>query len=319
MPDTPSTPSNVAREALLDTSISPEDVARKIVTACREAVEAAQSTHASHSYEVDTDGLEGFLWSIWDRVVATAEQDLSSHDRLVAILIAVRATGAIGCEGWQVWGKPFRWVDLPILGASIAESEHCGLCSTDETGTAILSSDESRGVPFLVGDPPTESAESQGWARARSRWLNLNTFTARLWLSAIMDRSQWALLCQAKWLELYALPPDSRLAAGSSLPPELGMETAAIWLRLAGRLMYTCREIFGPRGNPEWDEDRRGLPGRTAGRWDGVDGYHPDRWLHWRGILQDIANGHEYRPTMAEAAKTALEAMDEVERQHRTL
>ncbi|KAI0668498.1 hypothetical protein C8Q78DRAFT_1047448 [Trametes maxima] len=321
MPDPLSASYDVAREALLDTSLSPEDVASKIVTACREAVEVAPPTAPIQHFESDTNGLELFLWrwSIWDRVVAIAEQDPSSHDRLVAIITAVRATDTIGCEGWQVWREPFSWAELPILGASITESEHWGLCSTDESGTTILSSDETRGRPFLAGDPPTASAESQGWARARRRWLNLNIFTAHLWLAGIMDKSRWALLWQSKGLELYALPPDSRPVDENSLPPELGMETAALWLRLTGGLMYTCRDIFGPRGNPEWDPERHGLPGRSEGMWDGVDGYHPDRWLHWKTILQDIANGHGYRPTMVEAARTALEAMGEVERQHRTL
>ena len=96
--------------------------------------------------------------------------------------------------------------------------------------------------------------------------------------------------------------PTANVETG--VPQEVEIEVAAIWVKVAGAKMYACTEILGPKGNPNW-EANQGAPGKSGGTWDGVDGYHPDRWAHWKQIFSEVAQGN-WRANVAEAAQASV-------------
>ena len=123
-----------------------------------------------------------------------------------------------------------------------------------------------------------------------------------------MDEAWMAIAAMRDHLEPFSLDPTpegrrrkrSRISNGE--PPELFLETAGVWLRVAGAQMLACRELFGPKGNPDWTGSE-GQPGQTyGGTWDGVDGYHPDRWEHWKGILRAVEQ-QEWRECVIKSVK----------------
>jgi hypothetical protein len=139
-------------------------------------------------------------------------------------------------------------------------------------------------------------------ATARTRWLSLHTFLARLWA----ERGVSSLALNALWAARDGLeyPADSPGRPGSEAlgPRALRIETAAIWLSIAGREMYASREIWGPRGNEDWPENA-GKPGRGGELWDGVDGYDPARWAVWKGSLEGIVKEQDLSENVRTVAK----------------
>ncbi|KAL7283042.1 hypothetical protein ACG7TL_002466 [Trametes sanguinea] len=293
-----------ANAAMRDPSISPEEVASLFLAHSRKAVaEAAKDGSTSTSRDDDTPGLELFLWDLWYLLIDIASEDPSLHDRLASILKAVMAKGKEGFEGWRLWNEDIDWANLPLFGPTVREY-HNGTARpdvVDGTGHIIMPPYPPEVLAALAGDPPTDSPLSRAAARARTKWLNQNAFTARLWTLDIMDWATYGISTMRMELEPYSLPPERRSLDEASLPQELRIENAAVWIRVAGKKMYESHEILGPKGNPEWDS-KRGAPGSSGGTWDGVDGYHPDRWAHWKNIFKKISEG-EGRQDMLDAAK----------------
>ena len=178
-------------------------------------------------------------------------------------------------------------------------------------------------------DAPIPHDEAFAIAETRSRWLNFNAFFALVWARDVWNGAFFALTTMRMQLEPFSLGSPPKLEEVSE-PPELCLEVAALWLRVAGACMYACKEIMGPRGNPNWDP-RRGCPGASGGTWDGVDGYDLARWAHWKGILKAAAEA-EWGESVIEAvnvscavltesfeafdprSQSAIEAMETVER-----
>lgn len=154
----------------------------------------------------------------------------------------------------------------------------------------------------LSGDPPVDSVASRAGARARRNWLNMNAFLARLWTMDVLDCTWVGISTMRMSLEPHSMPVYVHDPQTSRPTVELQIETAAVWIRVAGKRMFECREILGPKGNPDWSVDQQGRPGSSGGTWDGVDGYHPDRWQHWKGIFLDLSQGH-WRSNVIDAAK----------------
>ena len=163
---------------------------------------------------------------------------------------------------------------------------------------------------LLSGDPPSDDPVQQAYANARKKWLNMNAFLAKLWALDIIDEHIYGISTMSMCIEPLPLSfssgPSTSDIEGREVdePQELCIEVAAIWVTIAGAKMYACKEILGPKGNPKWEDDR-GRPGGSGGTWDGVDGYHPDRWAHWKGIFQEIASG-TWRENVIQAAKVSI-------------
>lgn len=161
---------------------------------------------------------------------------------------------------------------------------------------------------LLAGDAPTDDdTETRGLVTARAHWLNTNTFLARLWALDVQDEAFFGIACMRMGLEpltLSSTREPTSVQGTTDEPQELEIEVAATWLRIAGAKMYACREIMGPNGNSDWEMDR-GCPGGSGGTWGGVDGYHPNRWNHWKGILREVAMGR-WRSNVIEAAQVSV-------------
>lgn len=165
--------------------------------------------------------------------------------------------------------------------------------------------DEKLGKSILAGETPPDTLEGRGWARARTRWLNYNTFCARRWVLDAVEDPHWAMVMVTGYLEPLSLPEHvwrRSKPSYATFPCELEMETGMIWLRVAGARMFACRKV--------WDRDTKIItsPGKSGGTWTGVVGYHPDRWAHWKDILRALVEGEkgEWRTNVMEAAKVSF-------------
>jgi hypothetical protein len=145
---------------------------------------------------------------------------------------------------------------------------------------------------YCGDEPDPADEELVGLARDRVRWLHLNQFYALLWAADTVDLSVYGIWAARAGLE----GEEDRL-----VPEALSVEAACAWFILAGHFMHPSREIYGPRGNPEWYE--WSAPGRGGPLWDGVDRYHPDRWDIWKRQLNTFAMRSTERPHAIEAAK----------------
>ncbi|KAI8999024.1 hypothetical protein BD414DRAFT_142013 [Trametes punicea] len=295
-----------------DPTVSPANVASLVVALCRKATEEAVSEPSLYGAD-DTPGLELFLWAVWYGLLDIAMEDPSSHDRLADILSAIKAKGKEGCEALHIWGYDMDWAQLTLFGAALREYMN-GPSVLGGSSYGFAPPYPAEVVAALAGDPPTDSPLSRAAAAARVHWLNLNAFVARLWELDVVEAAFYGIGTMRMELEPYSLPPERRPPSETCNPQELDVENAAVWVRIAGRRMFECREIMGPKGNPDWDR-QRGAPGSSGGTWDGVDGYHPDRWAHWKATFKQISE-REGRENMIEAAQAAVEAMEQVERDH---
>ncbi|KAI0747625.1 hypothetical protein C8Q80DRAFT_687522 [Daedaleopsis nitida] len=305
---------DAAIAAVQDSTISPHAVSSTILKECRKAVDAAPEGRKVDR-DGDTPGLSSFLWSFWSNYFSLIKDDNSSHERFLQILIALKRQKSSGCQGWQIWGEGMDWSDLPLFGP-VSREEFNGPFPRTKDGRE-LSFSNPQGRDILAGASSLDDPDSRAYASIRTGWLNLNTFLARVWALDIQDESLFAMFLMRDNIETLTLTsttePMPVSDGNESEPQELKIEAAAAWIRYAGARMFACREIMGPKGNPDWPASH-GHPGASGGTWDGVDGYHSDRWAHWKGIFADIADG-KWRKNVREAAQAAVEAMNEFERE----
>ncbi|KAM5533413.1 hypothetical protein V8D89_012963 [Ganoderma adspersum] len=311
--------------AISDNSLSVEQAADEIAKQCKQSMDSesvpkradshgALASVAANDESHPTD-VEKFLWPLWTDVLNLARDDASTHDRIAHVIAALNAKGAEGCEGWSVWGSKTDWSQLPLLGPVSREEMNGPQPFVKGIGCLDLTTPKAHAL--LSGDAPTDDEpETRAVVDIRKHWLNTNAFLARLWALDVQDEAFFGIACMRMNLEPLTLSSTHEPTAGQGSvfePQELQIEVAASWLRIAGAKMYACREIMGPKGNPDWEKNR-GCPGGSGGTWDGVDGYHLDRWTHWKGILREVAEG-SWRSNVIEAAQAALEAMEKVERE----
>ncbi|KAI0831764.1 hypothetical protein BC628DRAFT_1311072 [Trametes gibbosa] len=322
-------PIDLAKAALHDKTLSPHAVAFKIVIQCRRTAQLAEcdatiSGLASVAYPDDTPGIQEFLESVWVTLLDIASEDPSSHLRLAEIIAEVQASGKEEADAWFLWHKPFDWADLPMWGLTNAEMMHWAtLTPVDDERQVLRETDDALATSILSGDTPAEdTVETRAWARGRKHWLNYNAFRAKLYALGVYEDTHWPIVLVRDYIEPLSLPEEVWRAYELGIPTyphELGMETAMTWLRVAGAQIFACDKIFGPKGNRTgWNPRTLGAPGISGGTWNGVDGYHPDRWRHWKDILKAIVKGEKgaWRPNVIEAAKLTVEAMDKVEEVH---
>ncbi|EIW60789.1 uncharacterized protein TRAVEDRAFT_165863 [Trametes versicolor FP-101664 SS1] len=292
--------------ALQDSTLSPEQIADRIVSLCRRAVRESPETPQGDD-NTDSPGLETFLWQVWGALITLAEEDSSYHDRLASILCEIKSRGR---EDWALWDTPFDWANLPVFGFCARENMN-GPQPDGQNGRTVARDPEY--LAALSGAPPVDSAASRTGAHARLKWLNMNAFLARLWVLDVWDCAFYGISTMRMSLEPHSLPSDSSQSHVGQPSVELDLEVAALWVRVAGKRMFECREILGPKGNLDWPPNR-GCPGGSGGTWDGVDGYHPERWQHWKAIFRDISQG-QWRRNVIDAAKAAVEVMEQIEQE----
>jgi len=99
------------------------------------------------------------------------------------------------------------------------------------------------------------------------RWIDLNHFLARLYAGSVWDFGLYGL-----WSMRAALEGGGDDSLG---PEPLRIEIAAIWIAIAGELMFKSREKYGGAG--------KGGP-----LWSGAEGYSPERWTFWKEIFEKL-------------------------------
>ncbi|RDX52707.1 hypothetical protein OH76DRAFT_1399963 [Lentinus brumalis] len=300
-----------ALAAVEDHLLSPEEIATTVVAQCNQCI-ASSTGNADVTQEGDTPGLEGLLWSFWSGLLNIAEDDASMHDRLARILAALKTKDSQGCAGWIIWGEGSHWGELPLFGPVSREGMNGPNAFLQ--GEGFLDKSTPRAHAVLCGDLPTKDPVERMFSQSRKEWLNINAFLAKLWALDIVDEHFFGITTMRMFLEPLSVQSNKgpTVDVDRDDPQELQIEVAAIWIKIAGAKMYRCRKILGPKGNPDWKANQ-GASGASGGTWDGADGYHPDRWAHWKQIFSEVAQGN-WRKNVTEAAQAAVDAMEKFER-----
>ncbi|TFK88774.1 hypothetical protein K466DRAFT_575178 [Polyporus arcularius HHB13444] len=294
-----------ALAAVKDHLLSPEETATKVVAQCNQCI-AGSIDNVDVTQEGDTPGLEEFLWSFWSGFLNIAEDDASMHDRLARILAALKAKESQGCDGWIIWGEDSHWGELPLFGPVSREAMNGW--NTFLQGKGFLDKSTPRVHAVLCRDLPANDPVERMFSQSRKEWLNINAFLAKLWALDIVDEHFFGIATMRMCLEPLSVQSTERPTAdvgGHDPLEELQIEVAATWIKIAGAKMYLL-------GNPDWKANQ-GAPGASGGTWDGADGYHPDRWAHWKQIFSEVAQGN-WRKNVTEAAQAAVDAMEKLER-----
>ena len=161
----------------------------------------------------------------------------------------------------------------------------------------------------LFASDATDAADERtlAFTAARQRFLRLHLFLAHVWAAGLWPCADLALWTMRDTLEYEPNHPTYK-----RVPRALKVEAATQWAVHAGRAMYECKEIMGPKGNADWPANA-GAPGRGGDKWEGVDGYDAARWILWREEFGRIAGEEGERENVRRAAKEAVEAMRKVE------
>ena len=178
----------------------------------------------------------------------------------------------------------------------------------DINGIPPLKTPEAHAI--LSGATPEDPDDpyNRDYAAARSAWLNTIRYLMRIWASDVYDFEIYGIWFMRDGLEYFDPARPEKVEDAMGLPPALMVEAASICVQEAGEKMYRSKLIEGPNGDPNWDVETRGLPGRGGKRWTGVDGYHPDRWKLWKTVFKEYidAEGREgIWPNAVEAAKVS--------------
>ncbi|KAL0948654.1 hypothetical protein HGRIS_010458 [Hohenbuehelia grisea] len=89
-------------------SLSPSDAT--------DEVSATFGAHQFPSDGTDTPHVEEFLWTFWNQILDTAEQQPETQERLIAFIKAL-AVPDRPQSVFRIWGQEMRWQDLALIGA----------------------------------------------------------------------------------------------------------------------------------------------------------------------------------------------------------
>ncbi|PYH92665.1 hypothetical protein BO71DRAFT_383082 [Aspergillus ellipticus CBS 707.79] len=187
------------------------------------------------------DDVEGFLWQTWQVFLDTAEQtphDHPGHDKLVQVIIELTKL-----PSRKVHKESTLWSDLPILGPSLREA-------------------------WIAPEVRAEKIPSE----AATKWIRLNSFTARLSDAGFLKNSLFGL-----WSILLALEDTGLSRSGL----ECSVAAAAEWIVHAQRVLLEN----GARMDATGEEDRPMLAGRLC---DGPSRFSSHRWEFWRRRFGEV-------------------------------
>ncbi|KAF8689134.1 peptidase C19 family, partial [Rhizoctonia solani] len=268
----------------------------------------ANDSSASHDPETkrDTPGVETFFWHLWDRALhdigrceTDHEQETNRDVRQVVALLKAMQELPKGKHVWTLWGEDVDVNSLPLLGPGIRNANN-GPFYYNMPSDAEMARPEVQNTLAGAGAGDQTDKSISIVLKRRREWLGLQALIAKL-LSE-MDLKEYAL--HGIWaardgLENWPAVPPAIITEQHAEEPPAGEDTAAYrallvegattWLRFAAHQLYTCTEIWGPNGNPEW-KSNAGTPGHGGDRWKGVDGMDPGkkRWGLWKEVLHEV-------------------------------
>ncbi|KAI5890960.1 uncharacterized protein SCHCODRAFT_02627750 [Schizophyllum commune H4-8] len=301
-------PAELVRDLALSTSGTAARIEELCVYRVEEAKTKGTDAPASEGDAKDTPGLETFLYELWSEVVKMAQEDDMYHARLLEILAELKKTENAELKkterNWRVWGAPASLSELSTFGAVARDAFEAPKVELD--GKVIRTTPED--APLFASDARDDAdARTLAFTAARQRFLRLHRFLACVWAAGL-----WPFHDLALWTMRDALEYGPDHSSYKRVPRALKVEAAAQWAVHAGRQMYECKEIMGPKGNANWPANA-GAPGRGGDKWDGVDGYDAGRWRLWREEFGRIAESDGELENVRSAAKEAAEAMRKVE------
>ncbi|KAL1745162.1 hypothetical protein HDZ31DRAFT_63417 [Schizophyllum fasciatum] len=299
-----------AIDLLKDFTVPPDAAADKIAQLCEEQVRSSSPRRHSISHG-DTPGLEAFLWLFWSLLLQAVEQTDSDalHTRVLDVMAQLKTHESP--RDWCVWGSAHQiWQDLVLFGPNVRESLNGP--SVHAAGKHISSSEWTPGdIDMLTAAelPPDADERAQAFHATGRKWVNLQTFLARAWAAGVYNGAVHAL-----WAMRDALEDEETEDTHPRMSRALAVEATAAWVTHAAKLMFRCKEIFGPNSRADW-EANQGAPGRGGRKWDGVDGYDPARWKLWKDEFAMFLREERSHQHVRRAVESALIAMDNAERE----
>ncbi|CAE6487438.1 unnamed protein product [Rhizoctonia solani] len=272
------------------------------------AKQHADDTDSRHDTRTkrDTPGVETFFWHLWARVLRDVGRCESDHDqetngnvtRVIAFLKAMREVPE-GKHAWIVWGEDVDVRSLPLLGPGIRDANNGPFYYTGPSDTEIARPEVQNTLAGAGTGGHTNESVTVSLTRRRE-WLGLQALIAKLLSEVGLEECILHGIWAARdGLEDWPVDPPAIIVEQPSGEPPSGEDTAGYralmvegattWLRIAAPQLYTCTEIWGPNGNPEWKRNA-GVPGRGGARWKGVDGMDRDkkRWNLWKDVLHEV-------------------------------
>ncbi|KAN0070846.1 Protein of unknown function (DUF3632) domain containing protein [Elaphomyces granulatus] len=226
----------------------------------------AYDTEAYDTEAYDTEDYDtvDFLWTLWGAmfsIVRILPYNHPKQELFVEFLVLLRR-GVMGTA--TVWGAEMRiWRDLPLLGP----------CLREEWGYSTLGED----IPT-----PEES----------SKWLGLNSFTARLHNESLVD---------ATLLAMYELRTALEEEHPAREVADCKISVASEWIIKSGMKLYSEAPLH---------KDERWM-NPTGPLYDGEAGISRERWQFWKLRFSEVKD--KVDKDVAEMAQNAVCAMEKVE------
>lgn len=132
-----------------------------------------------------------------------------------------------------------------------------------------------------------------------AQWVNLNAFTARLSSSGTADFEVYAI-----WSIRDALEASAEQHSITAL--EIHVQAAIIWIRYAGKFIYSSERI--------WEQHRlRGDPAVGGPLWKGKSGFCKERWALWKDRLTELSEEQKISNEVRGMVREAAETMTQIE------
>ncbi|GJJ14067.1 hypothetical protein Clacol_008324 [Clathrus columnatus] len=323
---------NFLATTLCDPDISIDEIATKILTT---SVQYAQSAAKNDRTTLgDTPGIESFYWSLWKPLVDLAEENETIHERIIALLLALKSSN-VGSD-WKLFSKHGGWRELPVLRVAICDYWNVLDLPYDVTEEPALS--------VLEGDAPSTNSELAHIAKARTEYLNMHHFLSRLWKETGIDFSDYGLTimehivktCAGGGRQWEGHLADMSTGAEDSMEMDFTTDT--------DRLVHVDSEDeendededFAPADENEDDNEEENMNHPTlnlaveaASIWinccaeelyqilyqrSGFSNAVPVNWLAWKNAFKNVANNSEGRARIMTIAKSVVDKMENIER-----
>ncbi|KAJ7681983.1 hypothetical protein DFH06DRAFT_285073 [Mycena polygramma] len=223
----------------------------------------------------DAPTTEGQLWNLWFSLLHVAKKtpwrDAAAQQRLVALTAALKARPDPPTPVNAAVAKQFNW-----LGTEMWASQACFGPSGRE----------------MWNDLPGCGA---GWHSPEVRaWINVNAFVARLTAQGVRDIRVYGVWALRDTLEDEITIGGHHPADSVDQMAEGMFETAAVWVRLAGRFIYERLKKFS-------EEDSDDEPVTFA------------QWNKWRQRFTEQAEKRQYTERVTGIARECAEIMAKIE------
>ncbi|KAK1145129.1 hypothetical protein N8T08_004562 [Aspergillus melleus] len=201
-------------------------------------------------------------WFVFQQLIEQIPQDHPYQDRLVDV---IEALTKLPSTEVKIWGETSRmWADLPLLGPQMRDHWN---------------------------PPEYNEKKADSWPEKARKWVSLNAFAARLLNLESVTWDNFGLWTMRDILENEISGPEL----------ENGIETVAVWIKYAGKLIYEASKAI------EQPEERMFQPGPL---YSGPSKYCPERWVFWKDRLGIIGVQGGETANRAQETKRIMEEFE---------